>query len=145
MSAKSITLGLFGGLSGTASDNAGARRPSAGNRQAIILPRTSARPAGRSAAWAQADTKLYVGAALALAVAAMFLAYVFGINQSAAKGYEIAKQKNKLNTLIEENKKLTVRRAEIGSTLQIQDEAAADHLVQINSQEYLQANQLSQR
>jgi hypothetical protein len=87
------------------------------------------------------------GMALALSglIVVTFLAYVFGINQSAAKGYEIKKQQQKLSQLKEQNEQLQVRAAEIGSMTQIQMEAATNQLVQITNQEYLQPNQLSQR
>ncbi len=143
MSTKSYTLGLLGGIAATVSDakDNTQRSFSGSNRRAVVM----ARSGSPSIALSRIDTRLYLGVGLAAAVALMFLVYVFGINQSAAKGYEITRQKAELNALIEENKKLLVRTAEIGSIVQIQDQAAADHLVQINNQEYLQLNQLSQR
>lgn len=115
---------------------------------AVVLTRP-ARPAKRSVGkklnLSAYLAKNYLAAGLVVATVAMFILYIFGINQSAAKGYEITKQRNELTQLIEENKKLLVRLAEVGSIVQIQQEAAANHLVQITNQEYLEVNQLSQR
>jgi hypothetical protein len=99
----------------------------------------------RSFGLSLSGAKSWLSALLVVATAGMLLAYVFGINQSAAKGYEIKKQQSKLNQLVEQNKKLMVRAAEMGSIVQIQNEAEANQLVQITNQEYLQVNQLTQR
>lgn len=143
MSTKALSA-LLGGWPKINNDTPNARPT---NRAAIVLPRgqTSSRSISRSWSLPNGQTQAYAAVALSLAIAVLFVAYVFGINQSAAKGYEITKQKNKLNTLIEENKKLLVRTSEVGSILQIQDEAASHNLVQITNQEYLQTTQLSQR
>jgi hypothetical protein len=140
MSTKSFTFGLFAGLPKITRETK-ALGP-AGARSAIVLTRPSAR--------SRAGIKLNLNrntAALGLIVltAGMLVAYIFGINQSAAKGYEVTREKNKLNLLAEENKKLLVRLAEVGSIVQIQEEAASNRLVQITNQEYLEVNQLSQR
>ena len=111
------------------------------SRRAIVMARPGA---VRSRTRGEARTNLAI--ALAGAIAVLSLAYIFGINQSAAKGYEVTAQKNKLNTLVEDNKKLLVRTAQAGSVSQIQDEASANQLVQITAQEYLQQpTQLTQR
>jgi hypothetical protein len=86
-----------------------------------------------------------VGLILLALAAVLMVFYVFGINRHAAMGYELKKQQAKVNSLIEQNKKLTVRAAETGSTLKLQEEVSLNNFVQITNQEYLQANQYSQR
>src|SRR5438105_1533161 len=109
MSTKSLAWGMFGPWH---------RRD---RTTATVAGRVTARissRAGRPAAAARMDKRLYLGAGLAAAAIVLLLAYVFSINQSAAKGYEITQQKNKLDALIEDNKKLLVRTAEVGSIVQ---------------------------
>jgi hypothetical protein len=141
MSTKSLAwpLPLFG------RNTSASRSTNITPHRTAVLARAS-RPLRRSRfANLSANFFQYLAGALVVATAVMLVLYVFGINQSAAKGYEITKQRNKLNALMEDNKKLLVRTAEAGSILQIRDEAAANHLVQITNQEYLQITQLSQR
>ncbi len=137
MSTKSLAWNLLGGLPKKAAETT-ARRP-------VPHARPITRGTARTQPWSRQQTRIYFGLLLGLATILMLVAYIFGINRSAAKGYEITKQKNQLNALVEDNKKLIVRAAEIGSILQIQDQLASEHLVQITNQEYLQVNQLSQR
>ena len=108
-------------------------------------PRVKTESRVRRRAASPADIKYYLAVGLAVLATVMLMAYIFGINQSAAKGYEISKAKAKLSLLQEENQKLQIRLAEAGSIAQIQTEATANHLVQITSQEYLQDIRLSQR
>jgi hypothetical protein len=148
MSTKSLALGnLWGGLPLVRSvlKEESRKSPLVVRRgSAVTLPRMQAK-SKRSFGLSLSGAKSWLSALLVVATAGMLLAYVFGINQSAAKGYEIKKQQSKLNQLVEQNKKLMVRAAEMGSIVQIQNEAEANQLVQITNQEYLQVNQLTQR
>jgi hypothetical protein len=150
MSTKSLTWGLFGtgGASVRDETKESSRAAHPLNRKAMVLsrPGTRSRSSAHGISWSRGELKTRLALALAGAVVVLSLLYVFGINQSAAKGYEITAQKNRLNTLMEDNKKLLVRTAQAGSVRQIQDEALANQLVQITVQEYLQQpTQLSQR
>ena len=150
MSTKSLAWGLFGGVPSVRSETKEAPGHAA-PRRAIVMDRPGAARSrsltrSRPLALLRGETRTKLAIALAVGVVLLSLAYIFGINQSAAKGYEVTAQKNKLNTLIEDNKKLLVRTAQAGSVSQIQDDASANQLVQITAQEYLQQpTQLTQR
>ena len=73
------------------------------------------------------------------------IVYVLGVNSYASTGYEIQQEQVRLNKLQEENKKLMVKAAEVGSISQIQNEATVQNLVSITSEEFLQPNHFSQR
>lgn len=140
MSSKSIPFGWLGALPKIASET---KTPSRSlNRSTIVLGKSATR---RSFSWKFSLNKETASIGLVVVTAGMLVAYVFGINQSAAKGYEVTREKNKLNELVEDNRKLLVRVAEVGSIVQIQQEAEANQLVQITNQEYLEVNQFSQR
>ncbi len=153
MTAKTFALpSLLGGIvplvkSETVATKSGAVRGT------VSVPRvsrvqkvsTSKRALRRSWTVSRSDIKTWATVGLSLTTGVLLLAYIFGINQSAAKGYEIKKQQTKLDQSREENKKLNVRLAEASSLTQIQTEVASHHLVPIANQEYLQYNRLSER
>lgn len=87
----------------------------------------------------------YVPAILLFGNIALAIVYFFGVNQNAAKGYELKKVTAKLNQFTDENKKLIVKTAEMGSILEVQQSSSLAQFVSVDSAEYLQVNQLSQR
>ncbi len=87
----------------------------------------------------------WVGLSLAVGVVGLSIFYMFGVNGNVATGYEMHRAQVKLEKAQLENKRLMVKTAEVGSMTQIQNEAIAEKLVSITSEEYLQPNHLSER
>ncbi len=77
----------------------------------------------------------------------MLLGYIVSINTSAAAGYEFSKLQRGVVSLTEDNKKLTLRNAEINSMATINDTLNQEGFVPVSGAEYVQttAQHLTQR
>jgi hypothetical protein len=73
----------------------------------------------------------------------LLVVHFFGVNQYAAKGYEIKSVQSKIATLNEQNKKLVLRTAEVGSLLEVHNSLISGDFVPVSNAEFLQVNQLS--
>jgi hypothetical protein len=89
--------------------------------------------------------RMYFAYGLAACNVAIFVSYFFGVNQGVAKGYEIKKIQTQINTLQEENQKLTVKASEVGSILRVQQELASSGFVPATGGIFLQTEHYSQR
>ncbi|MCC7356181.1 MAG: hypothetical protein IT410_01015 [Candidatus Doudnabacteria bacterium] len=103
----------------------------------------------RHASIVSSDSKIvqYGVYAFAALNVVMLLGYIISINTSAAAGYEFSKLQRGVASLTEENKKLTLRNAEINSMTVINDTLNQEGFVPVSGAEYIQttAQHLTQR
>ena len=82
---------------------------------------------------------------LTIAVGGLGVSYLFGINTFAAKGYELSKAQQNLESLNLELRQLNLQAAERSSLVQVQGKLAGSGLVPVTEREYLHNLELSQR
>lgn len=71
--------------------------------------------------------------------------YVFMINASASKGYELKHQQALVDDLTETQKGLMIQQAALGSITKVNDVASTAGMVPVTGEEFLVANQISKR
>ncbi len=71
--------------------------------------------------------------------------YIYTINASVSKGYELKKEQAAIEELLETQKRLVVQQAALGSIVKVNDVAATSGMVPVSGEEFLTANQLSAR
>lgn len=88
----------------------------------------------------------WVSYALIATNAVVLLSYFFGVNSSAAQGYEMRKTQTSINKLAEENKKLMLKVSERTSIAQLQNEISQSSFVPVKTTLYVQGGkQLSKK
>jgi len=77
----------------------------------------------------------------------LLFAYVYGVNQYAAKGYEITQQQNRLKNLNDANKTVNLKISEATSMVAIQSDFLNANFVVAGTPRFLQADssQFTQR
>lgn len=86
-----------------------------------------------------------VSAAGVLAIVVGMGFYVFMINNSASKGYELKRQQAVMEELTETQKRLVIQQAASGSIVKVNDVASTSGMVPVTGEEFLVANQISKR
>lgn len=71
--------------------------------------------------------------------------YIYTINASVSKGFELKKHQTALNELLETQKRLVVEQAALGSINKVNDVASTAGMVPVTNEEFLSTNQLSTR
>ncbi len=71
--------------------------------------------------------------------------YIYTINASVSKGYELKQQQVAMEELKETQKRLMVQQAALGAIVKVNDVASTSGMVPITDEEFLVANQLSSR
>ncbi len=71
--------------------------------------------------------------------------YVYTINGSVSKGYELKQQQATMEELTETQKRLMVQQAALGSIVKVNDVASTAGMVPVTGEEFLVASQLSSR
>ncbi len=71
--------------------------------------------------------------------------YIYTINASVSKGYELKQQQAAMEELKETQKRLMVQQAAMGAIVKVNDVASTAGMVPITDEEFLVANQLSSR
>ena len=66
------------------------------------------------------SVRLWLSVGLIAANAVMLMSYIYGVNDSASKGYEIKSLQKRLAVLSEENKKISLKVSEASSMVAIQ-------------------------
>ncbi len=90
----------------------------------------------------------WVGSVSAVGVVAIVVGmgfYVFMINNSASKGYELKRQQAAMEELTETQKRLVIQQAASGSIIKVNDVASTSGMVPVTGEEFLVANQISKR
>jgi hypothetical protein len=107
--------------------------------------RPAARPVTRSS---RGVSKNWIGAASLLGVVATVMGlgfYVFMINASASTGYELKHQQVVMQQLGEKQKQLVIQQAAMGSIVKVNDLASTAGMIPVTGEEFLVANQISNR
>ncbi len=86
-----------------------------------------------------------VSAAGVLAIVVGMGFYVFMINNSASKGYELKRQQAVMEELVETQKRLVIQQAASGSIVKVNDVASTSGMVPVTGEEFLVASQISKR
>lgn len=83
---------------------------------------------------------------LAVALVAVGLGfYIYTINASVSKGYELKKEQAALEELQETQKRLVVQQAAMGSIVKVNEVAATSGMVPVTGEEFLSPTHLSSR
>ena len=85
--------------------------------------------------------RVFFGAGLVVANAALLLSYVYGVNQFASQGYEITALQQRLNTLTTDNKQLNLKMAQATSMVAIQNDFLSANYVLAATPNFLQTGQ----
>lgn len=89
--------------------------------------------------------RVWLGASLLAANAALLLSYVYGVNQFASQGYQISVLQKQINTLSADNKQLNLKIAQATSMVSIQSDFLGANYVLAATPKFLQADNLSLR
>ncbi len=102
--------------------------------------------AARKVKFAQQDNRtIYWASVVFLALNMVMLgSYLAGVNSYAASGYEIKKMQTRLDSLNEENKKLTIKVSEVSSIASVQSNFQNSDYVPAGTPKFLEVNQFSQ-
>ncbi len=111
--------------------------PVFGRTKKPAVVKVANRPAKALAYW------LSVG--LIAANAVLLMSYIYGVNDFAAKGYEIKTLQTKLAALNEDNKKINLKVSEASSMVSIQSDYLSANYVSAGTPKFLQVPQLTQR
>jgi cell division protein FtsL len=90
----------------------------------------------------------WVGATNVFLIAAIVFSlgfYVYTINGSVSKGYELKQQQAVMEELNETQKRLMVQQAALGSIVKVNEVASTAGMVPVTGEEFLVASQLSAR
>ncbi len=71
--------------------------------------------------------------------------YIYTINASVSKGFELKQHQTSLNQLLETQKRLVVEQAALGSINKVNDVASTAGMIPVTNEEFLSTNQLSKR
>ena len=126
-------------LSVTKSDGPASRKKATSGR-AFSAPAKPVRSRVTFSSW--------IGTGSVLGIAAIFVSlgfYIYTINASVSKGFELKKQQAAIDTLNETQKRLMVQQAALGSIVKVNDVASTAGMVPVTGEEFLVANQLSAR
>lgn len=82
---------------------------------------------------------------LAVSAGALLLAYLFGVNNYAAKGYEIKRLQTSLAQLNETNQKLNLQISEQSAIAVVQNDFDGTQFVPASQPQYLQMNRYTER
>lgn len=80
-----------------------------------------------------------------IAIVAGLSFYIYTINASVSKGFELKKAQTALNSLQETQKRLVVEQAALGSITKVNDIASIAGMIPVTNEEFLLTNQLSKR
>jgi cell division protein FtsL len=80
-----------------------------------------------------------------IAIVAGLSFYIYTINASVSKGFELKQNQTALNDLQEVQKRLVVEQAALGSINKVNDVASTVGMVPVTNEEFLSTNQLSKR
>lgn len=90
----------------------------------------------------------WVGKLSAVGLAAIVIglgSYIYTINASVSKGFELKQHQTALNELLETQKRLVVEQSALGSINKVNDVASTAGMVPVANEEFLSTNQLSKR
>ena len=90
----------------------------------------------------------WIGAVNVTAVVGIVFAlsfYVYTINGSVSKGYDLKKQQAAMEELVETEKRLMVQQASLGAIVKVNEVASISGMVPVTNEEFLIAGQLSSR
>ena len=97
---------------------------------------------------ARARSGAWVSTMSVLGVSAVVLSlgfYIYTINASVSKGYELKQQQVVMEELKETQKRLMVQQAALGAIVKVNDVASTSGMVPITDEEFLVPNHLSSR
>jgi cell division protein FtsB len=89
--------------------------------------------------------RFWFSAALIAANAFLLMSYIYGVNQFANTGYQIAVLQKQLSSLNDSNKSITLQVSEASSMVQIQNNFTAAGFVPAGTPKFLQASQVAER
>jgi hypothetical protein len=78
---------------------------------------------------------------LIMLLVVVLMSYLLGVNSYTSRGYEIQKAQAQLSQLIEENKKLSLKTAEVSSIMKIQVALENSNFVPSGAMQFLEGNQ----
>lgn len=90
----------------------------------------------------------WIGTLSAVGLVAIVFAlssYIYTINASVSKGFDLKQHQTALNELLETQKRLVVEQASLGSINKVNDVASTAGMVPVTNEEFLSTNQLSKR
>lgn len=93
---------------------------------------------GKTGSW-----RVFLAYGLIAANTAVFLAYVYGVNQAASRGYEITQLQQQVAALNTVNKQLSLKVSEAQSLVGIQNDFTAMGYLPAGTPQFLSAPQLS--
>ncbi len=138
MSTKSLILGIS--VPKIFSETKSSALPRA--RGQVLLPRTKTTTTiSRSAA----NLVPFVSATAILAIVVMLGFHLFMVNAYSGKGFELKRTQAAIAELTEQQKKLIVQQAELGSIMRVSDVAATYGLVPVTEEEFVTTNHLTQK
>ena len=78
---------------------------------------------------------------LVMLMAVVLMSYLLGVNSYTSRGYEIQKAQTRLTQFTEENKKLSLKTAEVSSIMKIQVALENSNFVPSGAMKFLEGNQ----
>jgi len=138
MSTKSLFLGIS--VPKVFSETKAPALPRA--RGQVLVPR-----ARTGSAISRGATSLvpFVSATAILAILVMLGFHLFMVNAYSGKGSDLKRTQAAIVELTEQQKKLIVQQAELGSFMKVNDVASTYGLVPVTDEEFISPNQLTQR
>ncbi len=93
----------------------------------------------------QSNLKFWFSISLIAVNAVLLMSYIYGVNQFADTGYQIAIMQKQLNVLNSSNKSINLQVSEASSMVQIQNDFTAANFVPAGTPKFLQATRVAER
>jgi hypothetical protein len=93
----------------------------------------------------QSNLKFWFSISLIAVNAVLLMSYIYGVNQFADTGYQIAVLQKQLNVLNSSNKAINLQVSEASSMVQIQNDFTAANFVSAGTPKFLQATRVAER
>lgn len=139
MSTKTLILGIS--VPKVFSETKSAALPRA--RGQVLMARTKSTAV--SSRTTQANLIPFISATVIVAIGVMLGFHLFTVNAYSSKGFELKRIQAAINQLTDQQKKLVVQQAELGSIVKVSDVAATYGLVPVTDSEFINTNHLTQR
>lgn len=145
MNTKSLSFGIvFPKIVSVTKTAVSAPKTKSVSKKALVMPRTT--PVKLVLRGSFFKMLVPVGSIVSIAmIVSMIGFHLFAVNSYSGKGFELKRHQAAIAELTDQQKRLVVLQAEMGSIMKVSDAANRFGLMPIANEEYITSNQLTQR